>query len=81
MGRRRIPPRCRGCRLERLPDETFWGGYCPACRDERARRRRQATGANVLARARDGGAVERNGRTFQVTVLPPKRKRGRRRRP
>jgi hypothetical protein len=53
--RKRIPPiqRCRGCRLERLPEETVRGGrglqesawsrgLCPACldldRQERARR-------------------------------------------
>lgn len=37
MGRRRrkrvVPPRyCLRCKLERLPEETFPGGLCAACR-------------------------------------------------
>jgi hypothetical protein len=45
MGRRvrRILPRCQRCSLERLPDETFYGGLCPACHDVYAKRRRKAT--------------------------------------
>jgi hypothetical protein len=72
--KRRPPPRCRECKLERLPEETFHGGLCPACHDAYAKARRKRTGANVLARAKAGGLEDRDGRTFQVTVLPPKRR-------
>jgi hypothetical protein len=32
----------------------------------------------VLEKARDAGTVERDGQTFTVVVLPPKRRGGRR---
>jgi hypothetical protein len=81
MGKRprRTPPVCRRCKLQRLPEETFWGGLCPACRDVYAHRRRKATGALILEKAKAGGTEERDGQAFQVAVLPPKRRRGRRR--
>jgi hypothetical protein len=73
-----MPIRCRGCDLFRFPDETFPGGYCPSCLDERSRKRRSATGARVLARAKDGGSLERDGETYRLVLLPPKGSRRRR---
>jgi hypothetical protein len=77
--RRRFPPRCRRCKLERLPEETWLGGFCPACKTFLAAKRRKATGSRVLARAKPQGTEERDGQMFQVVQLPPKRS-GRRRR-
>jgi hypothetical protein len=70
--------RCRRCRLERLPEENFVRGLCPACLELDRRKRRSATGARALSKAKDAGTVERDGQTFQVVVLPPKRRGGRR---
>lgn len=69
--------RCRRCKLERLPEETFWSGYCPACRAIRAKRTRAESGTRLLAKAKDGGNLEREGQTFRVVVLPSKRRRRR----
>jgi hypothetical protein len=76
--RRMHYPRCRRCRLERLPEETFYRGLCPACMDVDKRKRHAATGARLLAKAKDAGTVERDGQTFTVVVLTPKRRGGRR---
>ena len=76
--RRRFSPGCRTCRLEQLPEEMFYRGLCPACMDVDKRRRHAATGACLLAKAKDAGTVERDGQTFTVVVLPPKRRGGRR---
>ena len=74
MGRRRcIPPRCRRCKLERLPEETWWRGFCPSCRASFAAKRRAATGAKILARANPLGIEERDGQAFTIMQLPPKR--------
>jgi hypothetical protein len=75
--RRTHNPRCRRCRLERLPEENFVRGFCPACLELDGRQRRRRVGANLLDKAKDAGTVEREGRTFQVVVLPPKRRTGR----
>ena len=78
MARRRKPARpsrCCRCRLERLPEETWRGGFCPSCAAARARARRKATGAKVIARAEPMGSVQHEGKTYRVTLLPPKRRR------
>lgn len=69
--RRMHNPRCRRRRLERLPEETFYRGLCPASVDVDKRRRHAATGARLLAKVKDAGTVERDGQTFQVVQLPP----------
>jgi hypothetical protein len=69
--------RCRRCKFERLPDETFWTGHCPACRALHAKRARAESGAKLLAKAKDGGTLEREGQTFRVVVLPSRRRRRR----
>jgi hypothetical protein len=71
--------RCRRCKLERLPDETWRRGFCPACRAARSAQRRKATGSKLLARAKAAGTEERNGQTFRIVQLPPNRRGGRRR--
>jgi hypothetical protein len=77
--KRRTPVRrCRFCGDVRLEGETFYRGICPRCRFERARRRRVSTGARALARAKDGGVIDRDGQAFRVVVLPPKRRGGNR---
>ena len=76
---RRFPLRCRRCKLERLPEETWRGGFCPACHAVYAAERRKATGNRILARAKPQGTEERDGQTFHVVQLPPKRRGGRRR--
>jgi hypothetical protein len=68
------PYRCRCCRLERLEGETFQRGLCPACLEVDRHDRRSATGARILAKAKDAGAVERDGQTYHVVQLPPKRR-------
>ena len=70
--------RCRRCRDLRQDGESFYNGYCTTCRHERAAARRAATGARILKRAKNAGTVEREGQTFHVVVLPPKRRGGRR---
>ena len=78
-GKRRFhTPRCTRCHLARLPDEDFHRGLCPACLEADKRYRRRQLGAKVLERAKSAGTVERDGQTFQVVVLPPKRRTGRR---
>ena len=79
MPRRNRPvPRCRRCRLERLPDESFQGGFCPACHLDYAKKKRQAkTTKKLLARAKGGGTEQRDGQKFHVVALPPQRRRGR----
>jgi predicted RNA-binding Zn-ribbon protein involved in translation (DUF1610 family) len=72
--RRRFPSRCRSCGLIRLPEETFVRGLCPACLEAERHDGRRATGARILAKAKDAGTVERDGQTFTVSVLPPKRR-------
>ena len=76
MGRRRrkrvVPPRyCLRCKLERLPEETFPGGLCAACRHLNGKAHRVRSGARALARAKDAGTVDRDGQTFRVLDLPP----------
>jgi hypothetical protein len=61
--------RCRGCKLQRLPEEKFYRGLCPACLDVDKRRRRSERGRRQLAKARDGGTVKRDGQTFKVVRL------------
>jgi predicted RNA-binding Zn-ribbon protein involved in translation (DUF1610 family) len=78
MARRRLSPRCRNCGLLRLPDERFTRNLCPSCLNAERSQRRRATGAQVLANARDAGTVERDGQTFRVVQLPPTRMGGRR---
>ena len=68
--------RCRRCRDLRQEGEKFFNGFCDSCRQKRGAARRAATGARILERAKDAGTVERDGRTFRVVVLPPKRRRG-----
>jgi hypothetical protein len=70
--------RCRHCKRWREDDERLFGGSCEGCRDKRAQARRAATGARALAKAKDGGSVDRDGQTFKLVVLPPKRRGGRR---
>jgi len=74
--RRRVPPHCNRCRLERLPEETWLGGFCPNCRAEMSAKRRKATAAKVLSRAKTAGIEQRDGQTFTVVQLPPKRRGG-----
>jgi len=59
--RRRWPPRCRKCGLLRLPEENFHRNLCPGCLEKERRQRRSATGARVIANAKDGGTVKRDG--------------------
>jgi hypothetical protein len=75
--RRSSPHHCQRCRLQRLPEERFPGGLCLACLEVVRRRKRRALGANVLAKATHVGTLERDGQTFQLVVLPPKRRRSR----
>jgi hypothetical protein len=74
--KRRPPSHCRRCKLERLPDERWLGGFCPECRDFYSAKRRKATAKRVLAGAKTAGTVERDGQTFTVLQLPPKRRGG-----
>jgi hypothetical protein len=67
--------RCRRCQLWRAPDERFYRGLCSSCRKEKAKARRAATGARILAKAKDAGTLERDGQQFRVVALPPKRRR------
>ena len=71
------PHHCRRCRMRRLPEERFPGGLCLRCFDLVRTRKRGAVGAKVLAKAKDGGTLERDGQTFNVVVLPPTRRRRR----
>ena len=76
MRRRRLfVSRCHGCGLERLPDELFYGGHCPSCRAVHAQQKRANSGARLLAKARDGGTVTRDGQVYRVVVLPSSRRR------
>jgi hypothetical protein len=70
--------RCRDCGGWREEDERLWRGRCEGCRTKRSQARRAATGKRALEKAKDAGTVERDGQTFQVVVLPPKRRGGRR---
>jgi hypothetical protein len=75
MARRRSdhPFRNRKCRDLRQDGETFYRGLCETCRTEAACERRAETAARALAKAKEGGTIERDGRTFSVVVLPAKR--------
>ena len=78
-GKRRIHhPCCRRCRLERLPEEKFTCGLCPACLELARQHCRNEVGRKLLDSAKDGGTVDRDGQTFHVVVLPPKRRSRRR---
>lgn len=82
--------RCKGCGLLQLPEEatrtpglrltaeqrTFVRGLCPTCLEADRRERRRRTGARILSKAKDAGTVERDGQTYHVVVLPPKRRGG-----
>jgi hypothetical protein len=70
--------RCQRCRELRHDGERFYHGLCDSCRAERAAVRRSNTGARLLDKAKDGGTIDRDGQTFHVTVLPAKRRTGRR---
>jgi hypothetical protein len=72
--RRLYVQRCRRCKLAREPEETFWNGHCPACRALHATRARAEKGSKLLAKAKDGGTLEREGQTFRVVVLPSRRR-------
>jgi hypothetical protein len=69
--------RCRRYRDLRQDGEKFYNGFCDSCRQKRAAARRSATGARLLELAKNAGTVERDGQTFSVVVLPPKRRRRR----
>lgn len=74
---KRFLPRCRRCKVRREPWERLTiGGYCPSCSEAVRTRRSRKTGARLIAKAKDAGTVERDGQTFTVTVLPPKRRSG-----
>lgn len=61
--------------MVRLEDDRFWDrGYCPNCKDQRAKARRTKTGERALSKARDNGSEVRDGQVFKVVRLPPKRK-------
>lgn len=80
MAKRRRPrrpfvPRCRSCGIMRERDERFMNGVCPSCRDARSKERRAATDAGLLGRAQEAESEERDGQTFRVVVVPPKRRR------
>jgi hypothetical protein len=66
--------RCPRCKIGREPEETFWNGHCPACREIRSKRIRAESGTKLLAKAKDGGTIEREGQTFRVVVLPSRRR-------
>jgi hypothetical protein len=53
-------------------------GLLPSCRASFAAKRRAATGAKILARAKPLGIEERDGQAFTIMQLPPKRRGGRR---
>ena len=76
--RSNVPVRCRDCGDLRLEDELFFHGRCPACRVRAGIAARARTGARVLAKSKAAGTVERDGKAYQVLVLPPKRRRRRR---
>jgi len=69
---------CRDCDTPRVDDEIFWHGRCPSCRKARGASHRQQMGAKLLAKAKDAGTVLRDGQTFTVVTLPPKRRGGNR---
>ena len=69
--------RCRVCRLQRLPEEEFTRGLCPSCLESDRRRKRGARGAKLLEKAKNSGTVERDGKTFNLIILPPKQRSGR----
>ena len=68
--------RCQRWRDLRQDGEKFYNGFCDSCPQKRAAARRSATGARLLELARAHGTVERDGRTFRVVALPPKRRKG-----
>jgi hypothetical protein len=69
---------CVGCRVIREADDEGWrklkaGWKCSACRVLGATERRKGAGQRILANAKTS-TIERDGRTFIVHTLPPKRK-------
>lgn len=77
--RRRRGSSCRRCgaKFDSL-DKYAWGnawkdGLCPGCVKERAQQRRAARGKKLLDQAKEIGTEERDGQTFKVVRLPPKR--------
>jgi hypothetical protein len=79
--RAKRPPasRCRRCRLLREAWDEWRAGLCPACADRVRQARRRQIGARVLARGTEAGLEERGGELYRVVVLPPTRRRKRRR--
>ena len=75
--RRFQTPRCTRCHLARLPEEEFHRGLCPACLEADKRYRRRKQGAKLLEKAKSAGTLKRDGQTFQLLVLPAKRRTGR----
>ncbi len=71
--------KCRTCHaLKETTDPPFYRGLCTACRAAEAVQRRALTAARALAKAKPAGTVLRDGHTYTVTVLPPKRRGGNR---
>ena len=68
---------CRRCRLEQLPEEKWAGGFCPSCRATYSAKRRAKGGQRLLARGKPAGTEQRDGQTFEIVQLPPKRRRRR----
>lgn len=64
---------CVLCGLRPEADDHFYKGRCRTCREKLAAKRRAVTGQRLLDRAKTS-TVERDGQTFIVKTLPPKRK-------
>jgi hypothetical protein len=71
--------RYRRCRLLREAWEEWRVGLCPACTDRVRQARRRQVGARILGRSTEAGLEERDGDLYRVVVLPPTRRRKRRR--
>lgn len=81
MSRRKKGSRiCGRCRRDYAldPEIRFYRGLCPSCRLVKAEKRRAATGARALSKAKVKGVETIDGQEFTVVTLPPKRRGGRR---
>jgi hypothetical protein len=69
-GRRPHPERvirCRRCRDLRQEGERFFNGLCDTCRQRRSAAKRAATGARILAKAKEIRVEERGGRRSELS--------------
>ena len=74
--RKRQDDHCIDCGALREYDEFFSSGRCRSCRATRGSQHRMKMGAKLLARGEETGTEVRDGQTFKVVTLPPKRRGG-----